>query len=120
MVTTDERPLIVGIGGTSVPGSSTERALAIACGAERLFLLTDVPGVLDGERRLMTDLTPAQIYGLEADGVVSGGMIPKLRTCIDAVEGGVDAAVILDGRVPHAMLIELFTRRGAGTLIRLG
>ena len=95
-------------------------ALAIATGAERLFLLTDVPGVLDHDKKLLTDLTPTQIYGLEADGVVTGGMIPKLRTCIDAVEGGVDAAVILDGRVPHAMLIEIFTKQGAGTLVRLG
>ena len=95
-------------------------ALAIATGAERLFLLTDVPGVLDKQMRLMTDLTPAIIAGLRADGTISGGMIPKLQTCIDAVEGGVDAAVILDGRVPHAMLIEIFTRQGAGTLVRIG
>ena len=95
-------------------------ALAIATGAERLFLLTDVPGVLDKQKRLMTDLTPAAIAGLRADGTISGGMIPKLQTCIDAVEGGVDAAVVLDGRVPHAMLIEIFTRQGAGTLVRMG
>jgi acetylglutamate kinase len=93
-------------------------AIAIATGAARLFLLTDVQGVLDKEKRLMTDLTPSQINGLRADGTISGGMIPKLETCVHAVEGGVDAAVILDGRVPHAMLIEIFTRRGAGTLIR--
>ena len=60
------------------------------------------------------------IAGLQADGTIHGGMIPKLQTCIHAVEGGVDAAVILDGRVPHAMLIEIFTRQGAGTLVRLG
>ena len=95
-------------------------ALAIATGAERLFLLTDVAGVLDKEKRLLPDLTPADIALLQTDGTISGGMIPKLRTCIDAVEGGVDAAVILDGRVPHAMLIEIFTRQGAGTLVRLG
>ena len=95
-------------------------ALAIATGAERLFLLTDVPGVLDKARSLLTDLTPRDIAALRADGTITGGMIPKLETCIDAVEGGVDAAVILDGRVPHAMLIELFTKRGAGTLVRLG
>lgn len=93
-------------------------AVAIAMGAARLFLLTDVPGVLDKNKKLMTDLTPAQLNGLKVDGTISGGMIPKLETCVDAVEGGVDAAVILDGRVPHAMLIEIFTRRGAGTLIR--
>jgi acetylglutamate kinase len=93
-------------------------ALAIATGAERLFLLTDVPGVLDKEKNLLSDLTPADIRILEKNGVITGGMIPKLQTCIDAVGGGVDAAVILDGRVPHAMLIEIFTKRGAGTLVR--
>ena len=93
-------------------------AIAIAMGAARLFLLTDVTGVLDKKKRLMTDLTPSQIDVLRHDGTISGGMIPKLETCVHAVEGGVDAAVILDGRVPHAMLIEIFTKRGAGTLIR--
>jgi len=95
-------------------------ALAIATGAERLFLLTDVAGVLDHDKKLITDLTPADIAILQRNGVITGGMIPKLETCIDAVEGGVDAAVILDGRVPHAMLIEIFTKRGAGTLVRMG
>jgi acetylglutamate kinase len=93
-------------------------ALAIATGAARLFLLTDVAGVLDKNKELMRDLTPANIAGLREDGTISGGMIPKLATCVDAVQGGVDAAVILDGRVPHAMLLEAFTRRGAGTLVR--
>lgn len=93
-------------------------AIAIATGAARLFLLTDVAGVLDHNKRLVTDLTPSQISALRTEGTISGGMIPKLETCVHAVEGGVDAAVILDGRVPHAMLIEIFTRRGAGTLIR--
>jgi acetylglutamate kinase len=95
-------------------------ALAIATGAERLFLLTDVPGVLDKDKKLLSDLTPKDIAVLKEDGTIHGGMIPKLQTCIDAVEGGVDAAVILDGRVPHAMLIEIFTRQGAGTLVRQG
>lgn len=93
-------------------------AVAGALGAARLLLLTDVAGVLDKDGKLMTDLTPATIGELEEDGTISGGMIPKLETCIHAVERGVDAAVILDGRVPHAMLIELFTRGGAGTLVR--
>jgi acetylglutamate kinase len=95
-------------------------AIAAAMGAARLFLLTDVAGVLDADKRLLTDLTPADIARLRADGTIHGGMIPKLETCVSAVEGGVDAAVVLDGRVPHAMLIEMFTRRGAGTLIRRG
>ncbi len=92
-------------------------AIAGAMGAARLFLLTDVAGVLDKQRNLLTDLDPAAIAALQADGTITGGMIPKLETCVAAVEAGVDAAVILDGRVPHAMLLEIFTRRGAGTLV---
>lgn len=95
-------------------------AVAAALGAARLFLLTDVPGVLDKNKNLLTDLTPADIARLKADGTISGGMIPKLETCIHAVEAGCEAAVVLDGRVPHAMLLEIFTSRGAGTLIRAG
>ncbi|MFN4114113.1 MAG: acetylglutamate kinase [Sphingomonadaceae bacterium] len=95
-------------------------AIAAALGAARLFLLTDVPGVLDQDRNLLTDLTPADIARLQADGIITGGMIPKLETCIHAVEAGCEAAVVLDGRVPHAMLLEFFTARGAGTLIRAG
>lgn len=93
-------------------------AIAAALGAARLFLLTDVKGVLDKDGELMTDLDPAAIQKLRDDGAISGGMIPKLETCVHAVEGGCDAAVVLDGRVPHAMLLEFFTSRGAGTLIR--
>lgn len=93
-------------------------AVAAAMGAARLFLLTDVPGVLDKQGDLLTDLDPARIKALREDGTISGGMIPKLETCLHAVQGGVDAAVILDGRVPHVMLLEIFTRRGAGTLVR--
>jgi acetylglutamate kinase len=94
-------------------------AIAAALGAARLFLLTDVAGVLDKSGTLLTDLTPADIVKLQADGTISGGMIPKLETCIHAVEAGCEAAVVLDGRVPHAMLLEIFTSRGAGTLIRV-
>ena len=93
-------------------------AIAAALGAERLFMLTDVVGVLDKNGELVTDLDPAGVAALRADGTIKGGMIPKLETCVHAVEGGVDAAVILDGRVPHAMLLEIFTRGGAGTLVR--
>ena len=92
-------------------------ALAAALGAARLFLLTDVPGVLDGDGKLMTDLNPEDIARLREEGTISGGMIPKLATCVDAVEAGCEAAVVLDGRVPHAMLLEFFTSRGAGTLV---
>ncbi|HEX2794656.1 MAG TPA: acetylglutamate kinase [Croceicoccus sp.] len=93
-------------------------AIAAAMGAARLFLLTDVPGVLDKQGDLLTDLTPRDIAALKDDGTISGGMIPKLDTCVQAVEAGCEAAVVLDGRVPHAMLLEIFTERGAGTLIR--
>ena len=95
-------------------------AIAAALGAARLFLLTDVTGVLDKHGDLLTDLTPADIAGLTADGTISGGMIPKLETCVHAVEAGCEAAVVLDGRVSHAMLLEFFTSRGAGTLVRAG
>ena len=94
-------------------------AIAAALGAARLFLLTDVAGVLDKDKKLLTDLTPADIARLQADGTIQGGMIPKLETCVHAVEAGCDAAVVLDGRVPHAMLLEFFTSRGAGTLIKM-
>ena len=93
-------------------------AVASAMNAARLFLLTDVPGVLDKQGALLTDLTPDAIGRRTADGTVSGGMIPKLETCVKAVEGGVEAAVVLDGRIAHAMLLEIFTRRGAGTMVR--
>jgi len=92
-------------------------AIAAALGAARLFLLTDVAGVLDKSGKLLTDLDPKQIAALRIDGTVTGGMIPKLETCIAAVEGGTEAAVILDGRVPHVSLLEIFTARGAGTLV---
>jgi acetylglutamate kinase len=93
-------------------------AIAAALGAARLFLLTDVTGVLDKQGGLLSDLTPADIARLREDGTISGGMIPKLETCVKAVESGCEAAVVLDGRVAHAMLLEFFTARGAGTLVR--
>jgi acetylglutamate kinase len=93
-------------------------AIAAAVGAARFFLLTDVAGVLDKSGGLMTDLRPGQVAELRADGTITGGMIPKVETCVHAVQRGVDAAVILDGRIPHGLLLEIFTRRGAGTLVR--
>lgn len=92
-------------------------AIAGAIGAARLMLLTDVPGVLARDGSLLTDLDPPTVEALIADGTISGGMIPKLETCLAAVRAGVDAAVILDGRVPHGLLLEIFTREGAGTLV---
>ena len=93
-------------------------ALAGALGAKRMLLLTDVAGVLDGNGELMRQMTVAEAQAAIADGIATGGMIPKLETAIAAVEAGVEAVVILDGRRPHAMLVELFTEHGAGTLIR--
>ncbi|ODT87738.1 acetylglutamate kinase [Phenylobacterium sp. SCN 70-31] len=93
-------------------------ALAGALEAKRMLLLTDVPGVLDKNGDLIRELTVAQARQAIADGVATGGMIPKLETAIAAAESGVEAVVILDGRRPHAMLVELFTEFGAGTLIR--
>lgn len=112
-------PIAVGEDGETynINADTMAGAIAAALGAARLFLLTDVAGVLDKDKQLLTDLNPADIAVLQADGTISGGMIPKLETCIHAVEAGCEAAVVLDGRVPHAMLIEVFTARGAGTLI---
>jgi acetylglutamate kinase len=93
-------------------------AIAGALGATRLLLLTDVKGVLDKEKNLLPDLTIEQARRLIADGTIQGGMIPKIETCMSAVMQGVEASVILDGRVPHALLLELFTSGGAGTLVR--
>jgi acetylglutamate kinase len=92
-------------------------ALAGALNAKRMLLLTDVAGVLDKNGNLMRQLTVAEARAAIADGVATGGMIPKLETAINAVEAGVEAVVILDGRRPHALLVELFTEHGAGTLI---
>ena len=92
-------------------------AIAGALGAARLFLLTDVAGVLAKDGALLTNLDAAQVDALIDDGTISGGMIPKIETCVAAVAAGVDAAVIIDGRVSHCMLLEIFTRAGAGTLV---
>jgi acetylglutamate kinase len=115
-------PIGAGAGGETynINADTMAGAIAAALGAARLFLLTDVPGVLDKNGELLTDLTPADIARLSADGTISGGMIPKLETCVHAVEAGCEAAVVLDGRVGHAMLLEFFTSRGAGTLVRAG
>jgi acetylglutamate kinase len=93
-------------------------AIAGALGAKRLLLLTDVPGVLDKSKSLIRELSADDARRLIADGTVSGGMIPKVETCLYALEQGVEGVVILDGRVPHAVLLELLTDHGAGTLMR--
>ena len=93
-------------------------AIAGALGATRLLMLTDVPGVLDGDKKLIPDMTVADVEAGIAGGVITGGMIPKVECCIDAVRRGARGAVILDGRQPHACLLELFTEGGIGTIIR--
>ena len=92
-------------------------AVAAALGASRLLLLTDVAGVLDKSRNLIREIRVSEVAGLIADGTAAGGMIPKLETAAQSVVQGVGAAVILDGRAPHALLMELFTEHGAGTLV---
>ena len=92
-------------------------AIAAALKATRLFLLTDVTGVLDKAGTLIDDMTRSQLGAAIADGTIHGGMIPKVETCLSAVKADVEAAVILDGRVPHSMLLEIFTPHGVGTLI---
>lgn len=93
-------------------------ALATATGAKRLLLLTDVAGVLDKDGRLLTELSVEQARALIRDGTIQGGMIPKIEGCIDVVEGGVEAVVIINGTVPHCVLLELLTDHGAGTMLR--
>jgi acetylglutamate kinase len=95
-------------------------ALASAMKAKRLLLLTDVAGVLDKNGALIPKLTVDEARALIADGTITGGMIPKVQGCIDVVEAGVEGVVIINGKVPHAVLLELFTMHGAGTLIERG
>jgi acetylglutamate kinase len=106
-------------GGTyNVNADTFAGSIAGALKAKRLLLLTDVAGVFDKSKELIKELTADEARRLIADGTISGGMIPKVETCIDALERGVEAVVILDGKVPHAVLLELFTELGAGTLFR--
>ena len=101
----------------NINAATVAGAVAGAMAAERLILLTDVDGVLDKDGKLIPKLTLSEARTLIADGTIRGGMIPKIETAIEAVESGVKAAVILDGRIPHVLLLELFTEHGAGTLI---
>ncbi|MBI3675971.1 MAG: acetylglutamate kinase [Proteobacteria bacterium] len=115
-------PIGVGRKGETynINADTVSGSVAGAIAAARLLLLTDVEGVLDREGKLIPRLTVKEARALIADGTISGGMIPKIETAIDAVEAGVDAAVILDGRIPHVLLLELFTEHGAGTMIMAG
>lgn len=102
----------------NVNGDTAAGAIAAALKADRLLLLTDVSGVKNAEGEVVTELSAAQIRQMTAEGVIAGGMIPKTETVLNAIEGGVRAVVILDGRAPNAVLLELFTEHGAGSLIR--
>jgi len=112
-------PIGVGKQGETynINADTVSGAVASAMAAERLILLTDVEGVLDQERKLIPKLSVAEAQALIKNGTIRGGMIPKIETAIDSVKAGVKAAVILDGRIPHVLLLELFTEHGAGTLI---
>jgi acetylglutamate kinase len=113
-------PIGMGRGGETynINGDTAAGAVAAGLKADRLLLLTDVAGVKDAAGDVMTQLSAADVERLTEEGVISGGMIPKTETALDAVRGGVRAVVIMDGRRPHALLLELFTAHGAGSLIR--
>jgi acetylglutamate kinase len=115
-------PIGVGDDGQTynINADTVAGAVAGAVKAARFLLLTDVAGVLDKSKALIAELTTAEARRLIEDGTIAGGMIPKVETCLGAIEQGVEAAVIVDGRVPHAVLLELFAEGGAGTLIKRG
>jgi len=120
---TDVIPVVAPIGTGpkgetfNINADTAAGAIAQAMGAERLLLLTDVAGVLDINGELLTNMTGKDANNMIESGIIEGGMIPKVETCLNAIAGGVGGAVIIDGRVPHAILLELFTEHGAGTLI---
>ena len=113
-------PIGTGPGGETlnINADAVAGAIASAVGAARLVMLTDVAGVMDAEGNLIPEMTVKEARARIGDGTVLGGMIPKIETCLLAIEDGVEGAVIIDGRVPHAVLLELFTEHGAGTMIR--
>jgi len=113
-------PVGVGADGQTynINADTVAGAIAGALGATRLLMLTDVAGVLDQEKRLIPEMSVADVTAGIASGMISGGMIPKVENCVDAVQRGAKGAVILDGRLPHACLLELFTEGGIGTIIR--
>jgi acetylglutamate kinase len=112
-------PIGVGPGGETlnVNADTAAGAIAAAVNARRLLMLTDVEGVLGKDGELVSQMTASEARRLIEKGIIKGGMIPKIETCLEAVEKGVEGAVIMDGRVPHALLLELFTEHGAGTLV---
>jgi acetylglutamate kinase len=120
---TDLIPIIAPIGlgpdgeTFNINADTAAGAIAAAVGARRLLMLTDVPGVLNKDGAVIQEINTGEAQSLIDDGTLSGGMIPKIETCLSAVAGGVDAAVIIDGRVAHAILLEIFTAHGSGTMI---
>ncbi len=122
----DEIPVIAPIGVGSdgetynINADTAAGAIAAALGATKLIMLTDVAGVMDGDKQLMPTLSQAQATALIGDGTINGGMIPKVETCLNAIEQGTAAAHILDGRIPHVLLLEIFTEHGVGTMIETG
>lgn len=114
-------PIAAGADGSTynMNADTAAGAIAGALAARKLMMLTDVQGVLDSERRLLRTISAADVRRMIGDGTISGGMIPKVETCLRAVEGGVREAYILDGRTPHVVLLEIFTAEGTGTEIRL-
>ena len=112
-------PIGIGSGGETynINADTVAGAIAATLGASKLIMLTDVSGVLDKGGRLISEMTPERAREIAADGTISGGMIPKVETCLAALEAGVGAAHILDGRVPHVLLLEIFTEAGVGTKI---
>ena len=120
----DITPVIAPIGSGpngetfNINADTAAGAIAQALGAKRLIMLTDVSGVLDKNGKLILEMSADEARTAMADGTISGGMIPKVETCLDAVDQGVEAAVISDGRIPHGILVEFFTPGGAGTMIK--
>ena len=112
-------PIGISAGGETlnINADTAAGAIAAAVGAKRLLMLTDIEGVLDKNGKLIPLMTMAEARRYIADGTIRGGMIPKIETCLEAVGKGVEGAVIIDGRVPHTLLLELFTEHGAGTLV---
>jgi len=115
-------PIGVGENGETynINADTAAGAIASALGASKLIMLTDIAGVMDGDKNLMPTLSHAQASDLIADGTINGGMIPKVETCLNAIDQGTAAAHILDGRVPHVLLLEIFTEHGVGTMIETG
>jgi len=121
----DITPVIAPIGSGpngetfNINADTAAGAIASALGAKRLIMLTDVSGVLDKNDKLILEMSADEVRTAMVDGTISGGMIPKVETCLDAVDQGVEAAVISDGRIPHGILVEFFTPGGAGTMIKV-